>query len=163
VAGDAYTTRVACEVTLTVLYVIHLHNLSVLSHYRQQSAEFTVPITQAPNLGASGTYNSCSYCVIRRQRSQCKECGGAGICEHRRQRTANARSAAAHPSASTGGGVAYARSAAAQLSASTGGSVTTHQCKQCGGAGICEHRRQRSLHVCKECGGAGFCEHGRWP
>ena len=66
-AGDAYTTRVACEVTLTVLYVIHLHNLSVLSHYRQQSAEFTVPITQVltSNLGASGTYNSCSYCVIR--------------------------------------------------------------------------------------------------
>ena len=50
----------------------------------------------------------------------CKECGGSGICEHRRRR---------------------------------------NRCKECGGSGICEHGRQR--HTCKACGGSGICEHGR--
>ena len=45
-----------------------------------------------------------------RQRSQCKECGGASICQHQRRRS---------------------------------------QCKECGGASICPHQRRRS--TCKEC------------
>ena len=32
-------------------------------------------------------------------------------------------------------------------------------CKECGGAGICEHSRQR--YQCKDCGGAGICKHGK--
>ena len=31
--------------------------------------------------------------------------------------------------------------------------------KDCGGASICEHNRQRS--TCKDCGGASICEHNR--
>ena len=37
--------------------------------------------------------------------------------------------------------------------------VSAMQCKECGGAGICEHGRRR--YQCKECGGKGICEHGR--
>ena len=33
------------------------------------------------------------------------------------------------------------------------------QCKECGGASICQHARQRS--TCKECGGGGICQHDR--
>ena len=33
------------------------------------------------------------------------------------------------------------------------------QCKDCGGASICEHNRRRN--ECKACGGASICEHGR--
>ena len=48
--------------------------------------------------------------VCQRRRSECKECGGAGICQHQRRRST---------------------------------------CKECGGAGICPHQRRRSR--CKEC------------
>ena len=61
-------------------------------------------------------------CEHRRQRRRCKECGGASICEHGRER---------------------------------------RRCKECGGASFCEHGRERSR--CKECGGSGICEHGRRP
>ena len=37
--------------------------------------------------------------------------------------------------------------------------VERTRCKECGGASICEHGRQR--YQCKECGGSGICEHGR--
>ena len=68
----------------------------------------------------------------------CKECGGAGICEHGRERS--------------------------RCKDCGGGSICEHgrrrsTCKQCGGGGLCEHRRVRS--VCKECGGGSICEHGR--
>ena len=53
-------------------------------------------------------------------RSKCKQCGGACICEHGRERD---------------------------------------DCKECGGSGICEHGRRR--RSCKECGGSGICEHGK--
>jgi hypothetical protein len=33
------------------------------------------------------------------------------------------------------------------------------RCKDCGGAGICEHNRVRRL--CRDCGGAGMCAHSR--
>ena len=61
-----------------------------------------------------------SICEHGRQRYTCKECGGRGICEHGRRRSL---------------------------------------CKECGGGSICEHGRQRSK--CKECGGGSICEHGR--
>ena len=48
------------------------------------------------------------------------ECGGAGICQHNRQRST---------------------------------------CKECGGGSICQHNRQR--YFCKDCGGAGICQHNR--
>ena len=60
-------------------------------------------------------HKSASTVVVR---STCKECGGASICEHGRQRS---------------------------------------ECKECGGSQICEHGRRRS--TCKECGGsASICE-----
>ena len=70
----------------------------------------------------------CSACPHGRERSQCKECGGASVCEHGRRRS--------------------------QCKECGGGSVCEHgrvrsKCKECGGGSICEHGRVRSK--CKEC------------
>ena len=70
----------------------------------------------------------CRACPHGRERSKCKECGGASICEHGRVRT--------------------------QCKECGGGSICEHghrrsTCKECGGASICEHGRRR--HRCKEC------------
>jgi len=80
----------------------------------------------------------CSACPHGRQRSRCKECGGASICEHGRRRS--------------------------RCKECGGSSVCEHgrlryNCKECGGSGICEHGRER--RQCKECGGSQICEHGR--
>jgi len=77
-------------------------------------------------------------CPHNRQRSKCKECGGASICEHNRQRS--------------------------RCKDCGGSSICEHNrerstCKECGGSGICEHNRRRSR--CKQCGGASICEHNR--
>ena len=57
---------------------------------------------------------------IRTLWSSCKDCGGAGICQHNRGRS---------------------------------------DCKDCGGTSICQHNRQRS--ICKDCGGTSICQHNR--
>ena len=54
-----------------------------------------------------------SICEHGRRRSKCKECGGGAICEHGR-RALSARSAVGHQSASTVVGVIDARSVAPQ-------------------------------------------------
>ena len=78
-----------------------------------------------------------SICQHQRERSRCKECGGARICQHQRVRS--------------------------QCKECGGASICQHQCqrstcKECGGASICQHQRQWSQ--CKECGGASICQHG---
>jgi hypothetical protein len=65
----------------------------------------------------------CSACPHGRQRSRCKECGGASICEHGRRRS--------------------------QCKECVGSQICEHgrirsSCKECGGASICEHGRERS-------------------
>jgi hypothetical protein len=77
-------------------------------------------------------------CVHGRTRSECKECGGSGICEHGRRRS--------------------------RCKECGGSGICEHgrersKCKECGGGSICEHGRQRSQ--CKECGGGSICEHAR--
>ena len=85
--------------------------------------------SSAPSMqGVRWVVQSASTVVVR---SQCKECGGASICEHGRQRHS-------------------ARSAVGQSICEHGRQRS--QCKECGGSGICEHGRVRS--TCKECGGA---------
>jgi len=79
-----------------------------------------------------------SVCVHGRRKRQCKECGGAGICPHGRQRS--------------------------QCKECGGASICEHgrrrsNCKECGGSQICGHGRERSK--CKDCGGKSMCEHGR--
>ena len=82
--------------------------------------------------GAAGadttTKKPRSLCPHQRKRSECKECGGAGICQHQRRRS--------------------------QCKECGGASICPHQrirstCKECGGASVCQHQRQRSR--CKEC------------
>ena len=97
-----------------------------------------------------------SICEHGRRRSQCKECGGASICEHGRQRS-NCKEC---------GGVSICEHGRrrSQCKECGGASICEHgrersKCKECGGASICEHGRERSK--CKECGGASICEHGR--
>ena len=71
-------------------------------------------------------------CLHGRQRSTCKECGGASICEHNRRRT-------------------YCKEC-------SGGSICEHDrirstCKECGGSRICEHDRDRVVcSICNPCG-----------
>ena len=81
------------------------------AHDPARRAELAHPASQC---GGSG------LCIHRRQRNKCKECGGASICIHGRERT---------------------------------------QCKECGGACICVHGRVRTQ--CKTCGGGSVCKHGR--
>src|SRR5690606_16035824 len=69
-----------------------------------------------------------SICEHDRQRSKCKECGGASICEHDRIRN--------------------------QCKECGGGSICEHNrirsyCKECGGSSICEHDRIRNS--CRTC------------
>ena len=80
----------------------------------------------------------CSGCPHGRQRSKCKECGGASICEHGRERY--------------------------QCKECGGSGICEHgrrrrECRECGGSSICEHGRLR--YYCKNCGGGAYCEHGR--
>ena len=79
-----------------------------------------------------GKYRSqckvCRACPHGKQRSKCKECGGASICEHGRRRS--------------------------QCKECGGSQICEHgrqrdYCKECGGSQICEHGRQR--YSCKEC------------
>ena len=80
----------------------------------------------------------CRACPHGRQRSKCKECGGASICEHGRVRS----------KCKECGGASICEHGRQR-----------HQCKECGGGSICEHGRRRSR--CNECGGGSICEHGR--
>ena len=73
------------------------------------------------------------HCTHGRQRSRCKECGGASICEHGRRRS--------------------------ECKECGGASICEHgrvrsKCKECGGSQICEHGRQRNQ--CRECGGVSI-------
>ena len=85
-----------------------------------------------------------------------------------------ARIVAARKFASTSGFAVGARIVVVRISANTGGDAATgtartvrqanlrargrcSRCKPCGGKGICEHGRNRS--ICMECGGKDICEH----
>ena len=84
------------------------------------------------------TVRERNKCEHGRQKTLCKECGGASICEHGRQRNI--------------------------CKECGGSSICEHnrqrnQCKDCGGASICEHNTLRN--ICKECDGASICEHNK--
>jgi hypothetical protein len=95
-------------------------------------------------------------CLHQRQRSQCKECGGASICEHERQRSQCKECG--------GASICKHQRPRSMCKECGGASICKHErqrshCKECGGASICKHQRQRSM--CKECGGASICKHER--
>ena len=77
-------------------------------------------------------------CEHNRQRSKCKDCGGASICQHNRQRS----------TCKDCGGTSICQHNRQRSS-----------CKDCGGASICQHNRRRSS--CKDCGGTSICQHNR--
>jgi len=140
----------------------------------------------ADRAGGAAQKKLRSVCPHQRQRSKCKECGGASICTAAvapsplircsctllslvHPITAGAgeeRAASAEPAAAGVGkrwrlGQADTAGGAAQKKPR---SVCPHQrrrcqCKECGGASICQHQRTRS--TCKECGGASFWQHQR--
>ena len=96
------------------------------------------------------------YCEHGRQKSQCKDCGGAGICEHGKRKS--------QCKDCGGSGICEHNRQKSQCKECGGASICKHnrqksQCKECGGASICEHNRRKS--TCKHCGGAGICEHNR--
>ena len=96
------------------------------------------------------------WCKHKRQRSQCKDCGGSSICEHKRQRF--------RCKDCGGSSICEHGRRRSQCKDCGGSSICEHgrqrsQCKDCGGSSLCEHKRQRSR--CKDCGGSSLCEHGR--
>jgi hypothetical protein len=102
--------------------------------------------------GGGAVKKARAKCPHNRQRSQCKECGGAGICEHNRERS----------KCKQYGGASICEHNHRRIKCKQ--CICKHNrqrsvCKQCGGASICEHNRQRSK--CKPCGGASICEHNR--
>ena len=95
-------------------------------------------------------------CPHGRQKSQCRECGGAGICEHGRRRSECGKCG--------GASICEHDRVRNRCKACGGASMCEHDrlrshCKACGGASMCEHGRRRN--TCKQCGGASICEHGR--
>ena len=95
-------------------------------------------------------------CEHGRQKSQCVDCGGAGICEHGIRR---------YICVDCGGAGICEHGRQKSKCKECGGSAMCehgrqkHQCRDCGGSGICEHERQRFF--CKDCGGKGICEHNK--
>ena len=71
------------------------------------------------------------YCVHNCLPDQCKECGGSGICEHKRKRSQCKVS------------VTFLYKPCIQYNIQRG--LTYERQQECGGASICEHKRIRSL------------------
>ena len=90
-----------------------------------------------------------SICEHGRQRSRCKECGGSSICEHGRQRS-HARSAVGHAICEHGRERSTCKECGGSQYAST--VVSALQCKECGGHQSASTVVERSQ--CKECGGS---------
>ncbi len=97
-----------------------------------------------------------SICEHGRQKYQCKDCGGASICEHGRFKS--------HCKDCGGSAICEHGRFKSQCKDCGGSAICEHgrfksKCKDCGGSAICEHGRQKSQ--CKDCGGASICSHGR--
>jgi hypothetical protein len=95
-------------------------------------------------------------CEHNRQKSHCKECGGASICKHNRRRN--------QCKDCDGASICIHKRMRCRCKECGGASICKHnrrrnQCKDCDGASICIHKRMR-CH-CKECGGASICKHNR--
>ena len=95
-------------------------------------------------------------CEHGRQRTHCKECGGASICNHNRRRN--------HCKECEGASICEHNRQRNYCKECGGASICNHNrqrssCKECGGSQICNHNRQRSS--CKECGGSQICNHNR--
>jgi hypothetical protein len=110
----------------------------------------------AAGAGASKKKKPRSVCPHQRERSKCKECGGASICQHQRRRSRCKECG--------GASICQHQRERSACKECGGASICQHQrirrtCKECGGAGLCQHQRERSK--CKECGGAGICQHQR--
>jgi len=113
-------TRCKVEKNVDLFISVRGKQLKQCDYCRNATLKY---VKKCPHNRQKSTCKECggaSICEHNRRRSTCKECGGASICEHNRQKS---------------------------------------KCKECGGASICEHNRQKS--ICKECGGASICEHNR--
>lgn len=80
---------------------------------KQEATSSGLGSDEAANLKPKRVFKRCIHGRASDGYS-CKECGGAGICEHGRRK---------------------------------------NECKDCGGSSICPHSRQR--YYCKDCGGSG--------
>jgi len=103
-------------------------------------------------------------CEHQRQRNQCKDCGGGGLCEHQRRSTCKDCGGSSQMSYLwhfCGRGTSAKTVEVALVFAdviSVAFLRQRNQCKDCGGGGLCEHQRRST---CKDCGGSGICEHQR--
>jgi hypothetical protein len=111
--------------TYTILY--EDEDSEIMLHADLQGILAPVPAMSTAKVAKRKTAR-VGICPHQRQRSRCKECGGASICPHQRLRS--------------------------QCKECGGAGICPHQrrrstCKECGGASICPHQRIRSR--CKEC------------
>jgi hypothetical protein len=93
-------------------------------------------------------------CLHGKTRSQCKECGGSGICEHQKYKSSCKECG--------GSQICKHQKFKSHCKECDGASICAHKkerikCKECGGSQICEHDRIKSK--CKDCGGGSICEH----
>ena len=141
---------------------------------------------EADAMGRAAQKKPRSVCPHQHQRSQCKECGGAGLCTSTITRGIKTRGGwgghqptqvpeeqmqgvrGGQTSARTSAGGANARSQGGRASARTsdrdagakecgGAQHLRSKCKECGKSIICPHQRERSQ--CKVCWGASICQH----
>jgi hypothetical protein len=99
-------------------------------------------------------------CEHKRRRHQCKECDGS-FCEHKRRKD---RCKDCKALGIGGQSLCEHNRQHSVCKECNGIGICEHnkvrcRCKDCGGSQICEHQRARA--TCRECGGSQICEHGR--
>ena len=112
-------------------------------------------------------------CPHGKQQKRCVECGGAEICEHKKNKfscykcKAGARFCEHKRSKQNckdckGSGICEHNKRRNECVACDGGSICEHKrikytCVECDGSSICEHKKRKN--VCVECSGSSICEH----
>lgn len=95
-------------------------------------------------------------CIHKKQRQNCKICLGSRICIHLRIKS---------DCKECGGSNICEHSRIKYRCKDCGGKgicihgKTKSKCVECGGANLCIHKKEK--YICKDCNGKGFCEHGK--
>jgi hypothetical protein len=97
-----------------------------------------------------------SYCIHKRQKTQCKECKGASICEHNRIRY-RCKDCGGKGYCLHGKRKSYCKECCA--SSFCKHDTLKYRCKACNGSEICSHGNRKSF--CKDCKGSQICIHER--
>jgi len=97
-------------------------------------------------------------CPHNRDHYSCRECGGAGICIHKKRKSQVPLLCSRLVSSVCGSALQVSVSRAIRCT-EPGFLAVSVQCRDCGGKSVCEHNKVRSY--CRDCGGGGLCHHNR--